>query len=264
MKTLRIQTEIKLEQTKYNLLKERILNKTEAINRTLQQKANEQSATEHQHTIAQLKTSIERAENTLEGLQEELEEASYDDRTAFYQELEEELRVTYLEYERLQVSLSESKEQANSLERELKRVDEIASKSHLTELREHIERVKSVNKGLRAKWYAYQKKMHNMSLETRIKENREDQRRCNETIREGEDEYEASISRLKKLTDVLQSQNEDYDQKIEELFGIIDGQRRRIVQYLMGQGMSRRSNQGEEEEQGETEREGEGEVEEQE
>jgi chromosome segregation ATPase len=238
MQTLRVQTEVKLQQTKLNRLKEKILNKTEAINRTLKQKANDQSATSHQSAIVQLDRSITGARNTLEQLQEELEEASYDDRTAVYQELEEELRATFLEYERQQSDLEHEKDESRRLENELKKVDDIASMSHLNELREHIDRVKKVNTGLRAKWLAYQKKMHNMNIEIRIAENREKGLKSDETIERTTEEYERNQSRLMKLKNVLESQNEDYQKKVDELIDIIDGQRRRIVQHLMGQNAS--------------------------
>jgi chromosome segregation ATPase len=234
MQTLRVQTEIKLQRTKLHRLKEKILNKTEAINRTIKQKANDQSATGHKSAIEQLERSITGARNTLEQLGEELEEASYDDRTAIYQELEEELRATYLEYERQGSSLEQEKEESHRLEKELKTVDDIASMNHLNELREHIERVKRVNKGLRTKWQAYQKKMHNMNIEQRITENRQSQRSLNETHREAEEENNRDISRLEKLTAVLNGQNDDYHKRVDELIDIIDRQRRRIVQHLMG------------------------------
>jgi chromosome segregation ATPase len=243
MQTLRVQTEVKLQQTKLNRLKERILNKTEAINRTLKQKANEQSATSHQSAIVQLERSITGARNTLEQLQEDLEEASYDDRTAVYQELEEELRATYLEYERQQSNLEEEKEESRRLEQELKKVDDIASMSHLNELREHIERVKKVNTALRAKWLAYQKKMHNMNIEHRIAENRERRLKSKETNEQTTEEYERNHNRLMKLKNVLESQNDDYQKKVDELIDIIDNQRRRIVQHLMGQDASDVSNE---------------------
>jgi chromosome segregation ATPase len=238
MQTLRIQNDIRLEQTKLNRLKARILNKTEAINRTLKQKSNDQSATGHQTTIAQLQRSISGAENTLDQLQKEVEEASLDDRTSIYQELEEELRATYLEYERLQGSLSESKEESRRLEKELMRVDDIASTGHLNDLRESIEQTKMINKGLRSKWYAYQKKMHNMNIERRITENRQKGVILKDTLREASEEYSWDVDRLNKLADVLDAQNEDYQNKVEDLINIIDGQRRRIVEHLMNRGSS--------------------------
>jgi chromosome segregation ATPase len=232
--TLRIEGEIKIQQTKFNRLKERILAKNEAINRTLQQKANEQSATVHQTTISQLTRSITSAENTLKQLQEELQSATLDDRTALYQELDEEVRTTYLALEVQQHQLELEKQESDRLEQQLKETDRQASPENLNALREDIERTKALNRALRKKWTAYHEKMHRMNIEIRITANRNKQKTPEETMKEANEEYYSDVERLNALADGLDEQNALYQQNVEELMGIIDGQRRRIVQFLMG------------------------------
>jgi hypothetical protein len=243
MKTHRVHTELTLQQTKLNRLKEHIIQKTEAIDRTVKQKAREQSATAHQTAIHQLQRSVVSAENTLDALRLEVEQSSYDDRTAIYQELDEELRASYLEYERLQGDVEAAKAVAQVREEELCKTDAIASPEHLADLREQIERVKVQNRALRAKWRAYQKKMHIMRIEARIAENRQYYVSAAETIKEEAERYSTDVTRLNRLADLLDAQNGEYKGKVDELVGIINWQRRRIVQHLMkGEG----DNEGEE------------------
>jgi hypothetical protein len=232
--TLRIENEIKLQQTKFNRLKERILIKTDAIDRALQQKVTDQSATAHQSTIAQLQQTIARAENTVQRLQEELEEAEMDDRTALYQEADEEVRASYLELERVQTATQDAKAEAEALEARLKGVDLMASNGHLNDLREQIAHFKTLNSALRKKWTAYQEKMHRMNVETKITANRNANLKTDVTLPIADAEYNEEVDRLNQLADVLDQQNAEYQQNVDRLIDIIDGQRRMIVKHLMG------------------------------
>jgi chromosome segregation ATPase len=234
MQTLRVQNQIKLQQTQLNRLKEKILAKTEAINRTVKQKSNEQSATGHQSAIDQLQRSIDGAENTLRQLRAELDEAQMDDRTAYYQELEEELKATFLEYERIQRAVQDSKQSAQDWEAQLRDVDRKASVENLGDLRQKVAQVKAVNAALRDKWYAYQLKMHKMNIETRINGNRKKGQKADETLEECQSEHAQDEERVEQLRNELDAEDELYRQNVEELTGIIDDQRRKIVAHLMG------------------------------
>jgi hypothetical protein len=184
--------------------------------------------------IVQLQQSIASAENTLEHLQEEYEETSLDDRVAVYRELDEEVRETFLELERLQAEIQSARDEADRLELQLKETDKEASPEGLNGVREEIERIKGLNRSLRKKWQAYHENMHRMNIETRITANRQAEQKSEETIREADQEYHLDVGRLNELADVLDGRNAEYQRNVEELMNIIDQQRRRIVQHLMG------------------------------
>lgn len=235
MKTLQIQNQIKLQRTQLNRLKDKITSKTEAINRTVNQKSEDtESKTIHQVTTVQLQRSIEAAENRLENIQTELEKAQYDDRTACYQEVEEELKVTFLEYDRIQGDITSSRDEARHCEDRLKATDARASQRHITDLELAIDQIKAANAALREKWNAYQIKMHKMNIETRIVKNREEGKNGDVTLKEADKEANAVVRKLEKLDDELAREEAHYHKHVEEIMEIIDNQRRRIVEHLMG------------------------------
>jgi predicted phage tail protein len=245
MEITRVQNQTKLQRTQLNRLKERILHKNEAINRTVNQQGGKGSdaqpprregvGPQPEFTIAQVKSSVEAAEHALEGLQQELEEAQYDDRTAYYQEIEEELKATYLEYERLKQEVIESREDAGKCEAKLKAADFRASNENMQSLNRSIDQVKAFNRSLRDKWYAYHVKMEKMKIETRIAENRGKGREAEETLVAATEEYNDEVDKVNELTDQLDQDDAVFRENADKLREIIDNQRRRIVEHLIGQ-----------------------------
>jgi chromosome segregation ATPase len=236
VRTLYIQTQIKLQQTQLSRLKDAILSRTEAISRTVHQKATEQaqSATGHKSTIDQLKHSIKGAENTLSRLQDELTEAEMDDRTAFYREQEEELKATYLVYETIGQDVLREKREAERWDARLKEVDQVASPENLKELRLQVEEARTVNRSLRDKWDAYQRKMRRMRIESQIARNRGEERPIRATLKEIKSESQQVLDALQQLDDEMEAEQQQYKQNVARLTTIIDDQRRKIVAHLTG------------------------------
>lgn len=243
MKTLQIQNQIKLQRTQLNRLKDKIAAKTEAINKTVSKSAEKpESSTIHETTINQVEKSIRGAENTLENLREEYERAQEDDRSATYQETEEELKVTYLEYDRLQGDIQSAKETAQDSEKQLREIDQRAGPEHASELKAMIAQNRSTNKQLREKWVAYQTKILKMKIDERIynyknppknKDSKEAEPQPNPG-QYAKDEAEQIQKELERLQNKLERKDEHYRKHVDELLEIIDNQRRRIVDHLMG------------------------------
>ncbi|OHT04719.1 hypothetical protein TRFO_06139 [Tritrichomonas foetus] len=235
MQTLQIQNQTKLQRTQLNRLKDKIAAKTDAINKTVSKSAERpESSTIHQTTIPQVQRSIDGAENTLQNLQDELEKAQMDDRTATYQETEEELKVTYLEYDRLQGDIQAAKDDAARTEDRLKAIDARAGNDHATELKTLIEQNRGISRSLREKWKAYQTKILKMEIERKIYDNRTNKRNADQTIKEAEKETKKDKKKLDRLLQKLDKREVHYQKHVEELMEIIDNQRRRIVDHLMG------------------------------
>ena len=235
MKTLQIQNQTKLQKTQLNRLKNKISSKTEAINRTVNRKSEDrETANCHQIAITQLQRSIDAAENTLESLQTELEEAQFDDRTSLYQELEEEVKATYLEYDRITGEIQSSREEAKKWEEKLKATDARADPERITNMEIAVRQTKSTNSELRDKWKAYQVKMHKMNIESRIARDRDDGKSADVAVEEAKEEGEAVAEQIDRINRELTRQRTRYHRRVDELMEVIDNQRRRIVEHLMG------------------------------
>lgn len=253
MKTLQIQNQIKLQRTQLNRLKDKIAQKTEAINKTVS-KSNErpESSTIHDTTTKQVEKSIRAAENTLSTLNEQKDKALEDDRYASYLETEEELKVTYLEYDRLQSDIQNAKEEAQQTEKRLREIDQRAGSEHAAELKAIINQNRETSKSLRGKWEAYQTKLLKLQIEEAIynyknpqdnknQANNKNQQKNNKQKNDSPplvldaqkeaDEIQQEINRLKNK---LNKKQAHYQKHVEELIEIIDNQRRRIVDHLMG------------------------------
>jgi chromosome segregation ATPase len=232
--TQRIQTQIRLQQTKLYRLRQQILNRTEAIERTVKQKSTDQSSTGHQSTISALQQSITACENTVAQLHVDIEAATEDDRTAVFHELDEELKTTYLEYDRLQGDIEASKKEASDLEVQLRETDSRASPQHLSDLEREVSELKIVNVSLRKKWRAYQIKMEKLKIEARIVENRQAQIPSSETLEAASREHNADMERLKNLADAVEADDNVYQQNVQELAEIIQRQRQKLVSHIVG------------------------------
>lgn len=246
MKTLQIQNQIKLQRTQLNRLKDKIAQKTEAINKTVSKSSERpESKTIHDTTINQVEKSIRGAENTLETLREEYEKAQEDDRSAAYQETEEELKVTYLEYDRLQGDIQSAKEEAQQSEKRLREIDQKAGSEHAAELKSIINQNRATNHSLREKWEAYQTKLLKLKIEEKIcqwKDSQNNKSKNNDPknngmqnpIAEAQDESQQIQRDTNRLKRKLDKKQMHYQKHVEELLEIIDNQRRRIVDHLMG------------------------------
>jgi hypothetical protein len=244
MEITRVKGETKLKQTQLNRLKEHIIDKIDAINRTVKQQ-NDESGPKHGSTIGFITQSVAGAENALEKLKIELEEAIYDDRTAFYREAEEEIRATYLEFERVKAQVITSREEALCYEAKLKEVDYRACEKNAEDLNRSINGLKALNHSLREKWRAYHVKMEKMKIEARIAENRAARRPLQETIDAAPEEYNEEADQLNSLAEQLEAMDTEFQQKVERLNGIIDDQRRKIVRHLVGRDEEEEEDQGE-------------------
>ena len=246
MKTLQIQNQIKLQRTQLNRLKDKIAQKTEAINKTVSKSSEKpESSTIHDTTINQVEKSIRGAENTLETLREEYEKAQEDDRSAAYKETEEELKITYLEYDRLQGDIQSAKEEAQQSEKRLREIDQKAGSEHAAELKSIINRNRATNHSLREKWEAYQTKLLKLKIEEKIyqwKDSQNNKSKNNDPknngmqnpIAEAQDESQQIQRDTNRLKRKLDKKQMHYQKHVEELLEIIDNQRRRIVDHLMG------------------------------
>ena len=183
-------------------------------------------------------------------LNEQKEKALEDDRYASFLETEEELKVTYLEYDRLQGDIQKSKEDAQQTEKRLREIDQRAGSEHAAELKAIINQNKATNKSLREKWEAYQTKLLKLEIEEKIYQSKNSQENNKnpsgnknnvqknegtpQLVQDAHNESEKIQRDIEKLKRKLDKKQEHYQKHVEELIEIIDNQRRRIVDHLMG------------------------------
>jgi hypothetical protein len=153
-----------------------------------------------------------------------------------YQELQEELKVIYLEYDRLRIEIEKSRESAKESEAELRHIDKKASPQNLQDMDLRLTQLKAYNASLRDKWNAYHLKGHKIKVDIRIHKNREAGKRATDGIYDGEGEFADLNDKLLDLQDQLGREERVHHRRVELLMETIDKQRRRIAEHLQSSG----------------------------
>jgi chromosome segregation ATPase len=172
------------------------------------------------------------ARNTLETLQEQIDAADRDDRTSNVQELEEELKMTYCEHQRLSRGLQDRRTTANFYRRQLDEVQFRVSPQHVAELRASIKELRAENATLRDKANAYQMKIERMLIEEEILEYERKLWTPPDVLERVEQEQEETNAQIKRLCEKLDAEAEKYEHTVDELRGIIDEMKRKIAQKI--------------------------------
>ena len=68
------------------------------------------------NSVPQLQRSVESAQNTLDSLRSEIEKVRKDDKTFSVRELQEEVKIIYCEYTRLNQEIAEGQEESQSVD----------------------------------------------------------------------------------------------------------------------------------------------------
>ena len=147
-----------------------ISSETKAVNKTFEQNSEKQNPSQvSKTTIENVTRSIDGAENRIKALNAEIEAASKDDRGAIVDELQEEIKIAYCEYNRLGKALTETKEVAQSYKTQLHDAESFANS--VGRLKASIRELKVLNSSLRDKSNAYQIKHEKLLIEKQIIEN---------------------------------------------------------------------------------------------
>lgn len=212
-----------------------ISSKTSAINKTFEQSSDKPqgSGTIHAHTITNLKKNISGARNTLQKLKEQIEAATNDDKTSLVEELEEELKMTYCEYQRHAKTLQDVKAEAAYFDKQLEEAEFRASQPHINELRAAIKETKLENASLRDKANAYQVKLEKIDIEAQIQGYQQKRVPPQKVMDQLEIDRAEQNQRMKELCDELNAEQEQHEQNIAELTQILDEMRDKISQKLI-------------------------------
>jgi hypothetical protein len=235
LKTQQIVSKTRQLRTQLNRLNDRILSRTNAIQRTREQQSETPAvATNHSNSIPQLRRSVIGEENALDDLQNKIFDARQDDRTFLVKELEEEVKLAYCENQRLTKNLQESKAQANSADRLLQEASTRASNQNINALQAQVRELLASNAQLRDKAVAYTSKKQKLDIEKVVKEHADQKIPTDKSIEQAKAKQEATSERAKQQADQLAADKEQFYQKVAELNRIIDEQRRKITECLSG------------------------------
>ena len=218
-----------LKRTEYQ-----IGSKTTAINKTFEQSSDKPqgSGTIHAHTIQNLKRSVSGLRNTLQKLKEQIEAATNDDKTSLVEELEEELKMTYCEYQRHAKTLQDVKAEASYFDKQLEEAEFRASQPHINELKAAIKETKLENASLRDKANAYQVKLEKIDIEAEIQSYQQKRVPAQKVMDQLEINRAEQNQRMKELCDELNAEQEQHEKNVAELTDIIEEMKEKISQKL--------------------------------
>jgi vacuolar-type H+-ATPase subunit I/STV1 len=235
--TQQYQQQTKLLRTALKRTQIQINSKTSVINKTFEQSGNPStgSKTIHEHTIENLTRNIDGAKNTLEQLRKDIDQAEKDDRTSTVEELEEELKMTYCEYQRLVQLLQLKKIEAEFYNKALAECEYRVSSEHVSECKADIRVIRAENASLRDKANAYQIKIEKIRIEGEIIAHQERHISSQEVLDQVDREREENIRRLNELCNELNDEAEQHDQNVAELMEILEGMKQAIADHLDAQ-----------------------------
>jgi chromosome segregation ATPase len=234
LQTQQIQQQTVILRSQLKRMQVQINSKTSAINKTFEQSSTKATAktTIHTNTIPNIRRNIEGARNTLETLREQIGAAERDDKTAAVQELEEELKITYCEYQRLARALQDRQNEAAFYAKALEAAEFRASAVHIRELRMSIDQVREQNAILREKANAYQQKIEKMTIENEIVKFEKERRETQDVINEVEVKQADTNRDINRLCERMAGEAERYEEMVAELSQIIEATKARIAQQL--------------------------------
>jgi hypothetical protein len=219
--------------THQHRIHQRILANTNAINKTMEQQSDEPAVvTNHANTIPQLKRSIDGAENTLESLRNQVEDARQHDKTYIVRELEEEVKLTYCEYQRICRHLQESKIEENRVSSKLHEAEQRCSAQHLSELRNEARTLRERNAALRDKAVAYYVKREKLVAEYQIKDDQDKRVPAQRVVQRVGDEERETKRQIGDRVQQLQDRRAGHMDSIAELRQIIEDQKQKIAAFL--------------------------------
>lgn len=215
--------EIKRLKTVLTRMKHKISANTTSINKTFEisTEGPTTSQTIHQNTIAMLKQSIEKTNNSLDSLRQQIEAAKNDDRLWNVKELEEDTKTSYLEYCRIKNEISKNKQESQDYQNKRNRIEFLVSQEHMADTRALLKESKDTNRILRDKYIAYQKKTYKVLIEIGIVNRRECGTDSLATIEEAEIEQAEDNNKLTELYKQLDERKEQHEKNKAELMEIL-------------------------------------------
>jgi hypothetical protein len=188
--------------------------------------------TNHTNTIPQLKRSIEGAENTLELLREEIEQARGHDKTYIVKEYKEEVKLMCSEYQRVCKGLQSAKREEDQIAAKLREAEQRASYERLAELRNEVRTLRERTSSLRDKAVAYYVKREKLAAEAQINEHQSKKIPTQRSLQEANGDDAAIKQRIADAVQATQSKRAAHTDIVRELRQIVEDQKQKIATHL--------------------------------
>lgn len=235
IKNAKLDQEIKILKTQLSRTKDRINQQSKMIAHTTGPKASVSGVqNKRQSTINNLSHSVTSAQNTLDTLNQQLEQMEKDDRNCYVEELRTEILIAFAEYQRIQDNLGESSSRNKNYQTLFTNADKKASQSSIEDKEFELSQLQQENANLIDKIKAYQTKCYRTKNESVILTRENDGESIECSIQEVEDANERHQNKLNKYNELSQKENEEYDAAIAYLNKIINYQRSIIADHLQG------------------------------
>jgi chromosome segregation ATPase len=234
LQTQQIQQQTLVLRAQLKRTEDQIYTRTNTVNRSFEQGSERPviPATIHAITIPNLQRHIEAVRNALETLKQQIADLESDDRTSTAQELEEELKMTYCEHQRLLRGLQDKRAVIAAYAKDLRDAESRASSEHVLNQRAQLRSLQSENASLRSKSNAYQLKTQKMQIEMQIGECQRQNRPIQEVINQAEVEQAEMNRELAILRTELEQEARAHRERVAGLLAIINAMRQKIAQRL--------------------------------
>lgn len=232
-KTQHLQLKTRQMKTQLSRLNDKIVSQTNAINKTFEQNSDTPAvATNHANTIPQLARSVESMENTLEALNNEIEQTRNDDKTFAVKELQEEVKLQYCEYMRLNQEFQKGKNKSQDLDRARADAEIKCSNQHYQELRAQNRELREQIRSLDDKSKAYGMKKAKLQVDSNISEQTKQKTSSKQIVDEAHKKQEDAEKESDELVEKLNKDHEEHVKNVEELRKIIADMRQAIIDRL--------------------------------
>lgn len=230
LQTQQLLQKIRQQRTQLSRINDRITSQTNAINKTFEQQTDTPAVTtNHTNSVTQLQRSINSAQNTLNSLRKEIDKARRDDKTFAVKEMQEEVKILYSEYTRLNNEFNEGKNVAQSYDKLRSNAEYKVSSQNFSSLKGTIRELKEQISSLSSKAQAYSSKKAKLDMEHDLSKRSRSGIPSTEELRE-------SILKLseevKQHSEELENQKNEHLARMKELHDIISAQKSKISERL--------------------------------
>ena len=250
MKTQQLIQLTRQARTQLSRAQDKINSQTNAINKTFEQQSDTPPvATNHSNTVPQLQRSVESAQNTVDSLTADIEKAKNDDKTFNVRELQEEVKIIYCEYTRLENEINDGQDEAKSLEQARTQAEHKCTQKYHTNLKNQLNELSQQINDLRDKSNAYASKNAKIEADNQLAKEISEQNKQGGANRSGKQNTQQNSQqngsktnydeKKQNLQDEIDSLNQKLDEShqehvknIQELRGIIEDMKTKISEQL--------------------------------
>lgn len=248
LKTQQIQQQTRQMRTQLSRAQDKIVAQTNAINKTFEQQSDASSiVTNHANTVPQLQRSVESAQNTLAELKQDIEQAKRDDKTFFVRELQEEVKIIYCEFSRLNQQIEDGNEEAQKLSQARENAEYRCSQKNYQNLRAQIAELQDSINSLRDKTNAYKSKTAKIEAGNRFNDETAQKKTPQQIKKEYEEKNKKINDDITNLDKQLAEEKDEHAKQIAELEQIIEQMRQKIVDKLNNPGEEEDKNENKDE-----------------